>query len=252
MTMPATCLRRLLILLFAAGCGAAGADPYPSDWPSLQTGLFTGLRRGGCPDLTGTYALDPKATPPFVTKPDQMAERWPFETLTISGDVQKSLTLRFTRSAATLLRWEASLSEAERAHVAKLNSREHRHSPEFNFPDANYRDYISSWVLQPVVLQILSHDDNYECNNGWLKQHYTAVKHRRRGSPDYALDRSRALIRRDNRLTGFGVPAPWVGQIPVITGSDPAWTRFISSEPAFSGTAPTPWAAGATPVEIRN
>jgi len=252
--MPATCLRRFLILLFAAGCGAAGAEPYPGDWPSLQTGLFTGLRRGGCPDLAGTYALDPKATPPFVTKPDPMAERWPFDTLTISGDVQKSLTLRFTRSAATLLRWEASLSEAERALVAKLNSREHRHSREFNhYSDDSYREYISSRVLQPEAkLHFLSYNVQYECNDGWLKHHYGAVKHRRRGYPDYALDQGRALIRRDNRLTGFGVPAPWVGQVPVITGSDPAWTRFVRSEPAFTGTAPAPWAAGATPVEIRN
>ena len=252
--MPAHYPRYLLTLLLVAACGAARAELYPSDWPSLQTGLLTGLLRGGCPDLAGTYALAPKVTPPFVEKPDSMADRWPFDTLTISGNVQESLTLRFTRSAATLRRWEASLSGDERAHVAKLNSREHRQSREFKeSPDNSYREYISQWVLQPEAqLHFLPYKVKYECDNGWLKHHQGVLKHRRRGLPEYALDKSRALIRREDRLTGFGVPAPFVGQIPVITGADAAWTRFVRSEPAFSGTPPTPWAAGTTPVQIRN
>jgi hypothetical protein len=230
--------RWLLILLFAAGCGAASADPYPSDWPSLRTGLS----QGGCPELAGTYALIPQVAPPFVDRPDSMADRWPFETLTISGDVQKVLKLRFTRSVATMRRWEESLSQDERALVAKLNSRENRQGREFkDLRDDSYRYYISQWVLQPEAIHFL-YNVAYACNNGWLTHHYGNSG--RRGYPDYGVDKGSGLIRRDNRLIGFGVPAPFVGQIPLVIGSDAKWKRFVSSEPAYTGTAAKPWGSG--------
>jgi hypothetical protein len=238
-------VRSVAVALILAG-GAAHAEPYPSDWPPVTAGFFAGLKNGGCPNLAGSYALDPSKPPPFIAKPDPMADRWPFEALTITGDVGQSLTLRFSRSATTMLRWQASLSPAERARIDLLNSVEHRRRPDFiRLPDSTYREYIAQWVLQPESQpHFLVFDAQYLCSKGWLHHGFGSrvPAHLRRGLPDYTRDRSGALIRRDNHLTGFGVPAPFVGQVPVVTGSIAHWSRFPATTAAATRAPDEPWA----------
>ena len=98
-----------VLLLVLCALVLNGCDGYPADWKSVKTPLFA-----SCPDISGTYRIGSNNEEGVGEShrlenslfrnilPSRMAQRWHWETMTISGNPQQALQVTLMRNPQTM------------------------------------------------------------------------------------------------------------------------------------------------------
>ncbi|MEO8672368.1 MAG: hypothetical protein ABI411_13715 [Tahibacter sp.] len=161
------------LVLFLSGCG----ENYPSDWPGISKPWFS-----NCPDLTGTYLVGRieadrgyhvwLSGTPFMPDAGARGRGADWDVMSVSGDIDEALKLRFTRSP------ELIDALSRRKDVSSERSRkifQARQTPENRWSESNRRltdaQFAASLNLTPAkteVLRTLRYSTDYACSGGWM------------------------------------------------------------------------------------
>lgn len=245
-------LLTLGLSLTLSGCG----ESPPQGWAPPGHGLVARLLNH-CPDLRGTWRLNPPALPGnqfMIGGAAGHAGTHPWETMTIEGDAAQSLQVTFGRSPESS---ESLWNELERnrrtpKHGVLRLGREYRDSHrQTTVTVLDFQRAQFGWPVHSV--QLLAGRD-YDCESGWLKgrtPHTESMPLRHMvapwqvfGTAWVALDKQGGLIGRVD-YTQDRFFSIWCGDgcigFDAGTAHGTAWARWPRTEPAWEGEPFVPW-----------
>jgi len=257
-------LRALLIASLAFAL--SGCNEYPSDWPAVNKPLFN-----ACPNIQGTYALTTPTggniTPVLHQSPlfrgifAQNPGRWPWETMTIEGDINTGFTVILARSPQTLDAWrEYFFAQGGKNYYRNQYNTMHAAQTRWRgsfarMSDDEYAANLAELFIAATRRYELKRGTHYECSDGWIKSE--------RWKHDPGCDRGRP---KPDQLDGhmrFGEDHAgnlvvesifkqaeqlnlWCGDgckgVPLGTWTRHRWTQLKRITPAHDGKLPRPWA----------
>ncbi len=249
---------RIVVLLLA--CLLGGCDSYPQGWASVDRSWFATFSRD-CPDLSGTYRLYPGAASSLRLLEQSFIghhastyhDRWPWETMTLSGNAAEQITLTLARSPETMASWRAALSHYQTRQYEDMMSPERRRAePWRDMADDAYEDNLQKLFLWPVETMVLKRGRDYSCSHGWVHppqlpasaargQHAGA----RNGEVGVARDRKGFLVVHAMYRSRPGFVG-WCGgncfgfHLGGAVAHD--WGHWAPTQPAWVGDVPRPWA----------
>jgi hypothetical protein len=245
-------LHALLAVLMLASCG----DGPPEGWAHPDLKLMQRVF-GGCPDLNGTYRVNPPALSGNRMVLGRNGAKvqgraFPWETITLKGDAAHSLEVTFMRGP-----------ETSRALWDWLEA--HRHTPARGvlrvpreYAD-NEETAMAFWRGQfgwPTLSVQLRHGRDYVCAGGWLKG---LIVEKKQPPAEFMIEPwqvfGNAWFGRDtagNLLGRVDYDEPvfislWCGDgcVGVDAGSwhGISWGRWTPAAPAWKGDIVWPWPA---------
>jgi len=238
---------------------------------------LTSFKGHGCPDISGTYRILIRTpgernyglpTPLADRSLEQKSEYRP-ETLTISGDANKELTLTFSRSPETMESWRSKLFKYKSAadEYLRMMSREERHSSSYaGLTDAQYEAKLKAQYLWPTHQRTIRYEHDYTCSGGWIStpRRVPGSSEQRNGQPMHRVEHGLETIARD--AAGYLVAhgefrqsesvSLWCGDgckgtIPLGTWTKHTWIHWAPDTPAWPGEVQRPWAALVPPVAAK-
>ena len=250
-------LLKLGLALTLSGCG----ESPPQGWQPPDRGLVARLLNR-CPDLRGTWRLNPPALPGnqfMIGGTAGQAGTHSWQTMTIEGDAAQSLQVTYSRSReSSALLWAAlEKNRLTPKHGAMRLPREYRNSQ----GDSQRNNTVTELALQraqfgwPVhSVQLLAGRD-YHCEAGWLKgrtPHTETMPLRSMvapwqvfGTAWFAVDKQGQLIGRVD-FTEKRFISLWCGDgckgFDAGTATGLAWGRWARTQPAWEGEPSIPWA----------
>lgn len=272
---------RRFLTLAAAACAAlllaACGNDYPKGWASIDHGFLTSFKGHGCPDISGTYRILVR-TPgernyglpaPLADPSLERNTEYRPETLTISGDANKELTLTFSRSPETMELWRSKLFKYKSAadEYLRTMSPEERHSPSYaGLTDAQYEAKLKAQYLWPTHQRTVRYERDYTCSGGWIStpRKIPGSSEQRNGQPVKWVENGVETVARDaegylvahgefqqSQSTSLWCGDGCKGTIPLGTWTKHTWIHWPPDKPAWAGEVPRPWAAPAPPVAVK-
>jgi hypothetical protein len=245
-------LLKLGLALTLSGCG----ESPPQGWQPPDRSPAARLLNH-CPDLRGSWRLNPPALPGNQFKIGGTAVHagtHPWETVTIEGDAAQSLQVTFGRSPeSSELLWNAlEKKRLTPKHGVLRLGREYR--------DSHRKTTVTVLAFQraqfgwPVHSVQLLPGRDYHCEAGWLKgrtPHTESMPLRSMvapwqvfGTAWFALDKQGQLIGRVD-ITQKRFISLWCGDgcigFGAGTASGVAWGRWPRTQPAWQGEPSIPW-----------
>ncbi|OYY74546.1 MAG: hypothetical protein B7Y40_04170 [Gammaproteobacteria bacterium 28-57-27] len=267
-------MKHLLRLLPIAplALGLSACSEYPSDWPAVNKPLFS-----ACPDIQGTYALTTPSggniapvlhqSPIFRSIFTQKPGRWPWESMTIEGDINTGFVVTLARSPQTLDAWREYFFAQGRKNYYRnqyntMHAAQTRWRGSFaQMSDDEYAANLAELFITATQRYELTRGTHYECSNGWIKSErwkHDPGPDRSRPEPDqldghmqFGQDHAGNLVVESifqqaeqlNLWCGDGCKG-----IPLGTWTRHRWTQLNKTTPAHDGKFPRPW-TGAFVIE---
>ncbi len=266
--MRAHSLSTTLFLLLAAAL-LVGCDGYPEDWARLDRPWLS-----SCPDINGTYRIGENDEEGVGRShgmeyalmfrnilPPRNAQRWHWETMTISGDARESLSITLMRSPETLENYKKQLfAKGGKGYYQKQY--EDMHSPATRWSggfarmsDDQYAANLEKLYVSPLAEHTLVRGKDYECDGGWI----TTDRMENDPGPDHSQPRPDSfdgMVRFIKSTDGYLVAEAihneshsfyvWCGDgcrgFDLGNWNDHDWKHWAPSTPAWQGEIARPWA----------
>ena len=256
-----------LSLLLIAIFGLSACNEYPSGWPAVNKPLFS-----ACPDIQGTYALTTPSggniapvlhqSPVFRSIFMQTLGRWPWESMTIEGDINTGFVVTLARSPQTLDAWREYFF-AQGGKNYYRNQYNTMHAPQTRWrgsfaqmSDDEYATNLAELFITATQRYELKRGTHYECSSGWIKSErwkHDPGPDRSRPEPDqldgymqFGQDHAGNLVVKSTFQQAEQLNL-WCGDgckgIPLGTWTRHRWTQLNKTVPAHDGKLPRPWTA---------
>jgi hypothetical protein len=255
-----------LLLIAPLTLGLVACDEYPSDWPAVDKPLFN-----ACPNIQGTYALTTPSggnvapvlhqSPPFRSLFAQNPGRWPWESMTIEGDINTGFSVTLARSPQTLDAWrEYFFAQGGKNYYRNQYNTMHAAQTRWRgsfaqMSDDEYAANLAELFIAATRRYELKRGTDYECSHGWIKSErwkHDPGPDRSRPEPDqldghmrFGQDHAGNLVVESifQQAEQLNI---WCGDgckgIPLGTWTQHRWTQLKRTMPAHDGKLPRPWA----------
>ena len=261
-------LRRSTVISVLALALSACGQNYPHEWPGISKPWFS-----TCPDLTGSYRIariDAEGrhyeyldAAVFAPEPNVRGRGVRWDIMTVSGDIDEALSLRFTRSPELV-----SALQRKTNWWRKDNQKifEDRQTPQYRWSEDNRRltdaqitERLHIRTEKTEITRTLRFGVNYNCVGGWMGTDDGSANSvrddggiRSMGSlreQEIGRDRSGGLIVHRTATVDAQIPI-WCGDhcvgIPLGTTTQHRWNRAESVEApieAETSVPAQPWLA---------
>jgi hypothetical protein len=253
----------LALTLLLSAC-----DGYPKGWSRVSTPWFS-----SCPNINGTYLIGTNNKKGDGEShnmhdslfrnvlPSRKAQRWHWETMTISGDPKESLQITLMRSPQTMDHYREQLFARGgmgyyQRQYESMHSAAARWSGGFaKMTDDEYVRNLNTIFLTPVVQRTLKNGKDYECSSGWI----TGPRFEHDPGPyssNPRPDKENGVVRFGKSRDGYLVAEAlyrekttfniWCGDgckgFSLGTWDMHKWKHWETASPAWQGEVPRPWA----------
>jgi len=254
-----------LLLIAPLTLGLIACNEYPSDWPTVNKPLFN-----ACPNIQGTYALTMPGggnaapvlhqSPVFRTLFAQNPGRWPWESMTLEGDINTSFVVTLARSPQTLDAWrEYFFAQGGKNYYRNQYNTMHAAQTRWRgsfaqMSDDEYAANLAELFIAATRSYELKRGTDYECSGGWIKSerwNHDPGPDRSSPKPDQLKGHMRFGQDHAGNLVVESIFQQaeqlnlWCGDgckgIPLGTWTRHGWTQLKKTTPAHDGKPPRPW-----------
>ncbi|HOY77001.1 MAG TPA: hypothetical protein PLN33_04300 [Hyphomonadaceae bacterium] len=245
-------LRRWTVIIVLALVLSACGQNYPHEWPGISKPWFS-----TCPDLTGSYRIaridadgrqyEYLDAAVFAPEPTVRGRGVRWDIMTVSGNIDEALSLRFTRSpelvAALQRETDSQRMDNRKSFVDRLTPQYRWSEDNRRLTDAQFTERLHIGSEKTEITRTLRFDVNYNCVGGWMGTDDGSANSVRddgairsmRSLPEQEIgrDRSGGLIVHRTEMVEAEIPI-WCGDhcvgIPLGTTTQHRWNRADSVE----------------------